>query len=120
MKKIEVFMKMKDTEIATLDDLKMKFSPEILTHFRSGCLSKWLLSQRLLAKFDAINAINKNSSSHSQLAVIFQIFKLPYSEATLRDFVDWDELFKKVGYIPSDFQFESALKQAQQQNRNWF
>ena len=114
MKEIEISMKMKDTEISSLDDLKKKFSPEILSHFRSGCLSKWLLSQGLLAELDAISAIDKNSSALSQLNVICRIFGLAYSEVTLGDFVDWDEVFKKLGCIPSDSQFESILKLAQQ------
>lgn len=120
MKEIEISMKMKDTEISSLDVLKNKFNPELFSHFKSGLLSKWLLSQGLGAEFDAISAINKNSSSNSQLAVIFQIFKLPYSEVTLGDFIEWYEFFKKVGYIPSDSQFDSALKLAQQENRKWF
>lgn len=113
-------MKMKDTKISTLDVLKKKFSPEILSHFRSGRVSNMLLSQGLLTEFDAINAINKNSSSLSQLNAICQIFVLNYSEVTLGNFVDWDDFFKKVGYIPSDSQFESALKLAQREDSNWF
>jgi hypothetical protein len=120
VKEIKISMKMKDTEISSLDLLKKKFSPEILSHFRSGGLSKLLLSQGLLAELDAISAINKDSASLSQLNAICRIFRLDYSEVTLGDFVDWDEFFKKVGLIPSDSQFDSALKQAQQENRKWF
>lgn len=120
MKEIEISMKMKDTEISSIDDLKNNISPEILSHFRAGRVAKMLLSQGLLTEFDAISAINKNSSSLSQLNAICRVFRLDYSDVTLGDFVVWDELFKKIGYIPSDSQFESALKQAQQENRNWF
>lgn len=47
-------------KVSTLDELRDHFTAEVVGHFRSGLLAKWLRSRRMTEQLDAVNALNAN------------------------------------------------------------
>lgn len=115
MEKKKNTLVMKGVEIVGLPELRRNFSPEILSFFRAGCLSKWLVSHGFLTEFFVLETVDRSSPSILQLTAICQVFQVALSEVTLQDFVDWDIFFEKIGCIPSDSKFELSLKLVQQE-----
>ena len=50
-------------KVSTLDELRDHFTAEIVGHFRSGLLAKWLRSRRLTKQLDAIEALTTSEDS---------------------------------------------------------
>ena len=62
-------------KVSTLDELRDHFTAEIVEHFRSGLLSKWLRSRRMNKQLDAVEALTANEDSVALLGLceIFEI-----------------------------------------------
>ena len=63
-------------KVATLDDLQDHFTTEIIEHFRSGLLKRWLRSQRLDCELTSVEALASNGDDATILAQLCEIFEV--------------------------------------------
>ncbi len=70
MKPIKFDLPINNTRIATLKQLQENLTPEILEHFHSGKLSKWLKVRNLNEQANAVDTLFKSDNEHEA-----QIFK---------------------------------------------
>lgn len=63
-------------KVATLDDLQDHFTIEIIEHFRSGLLKRWLRSQRLDCKLTSVESLASNGDDATILAQLCEIFEV--------------------------------------------
>lgn len=58
MKLIKFDLPIDGVKVKTVEELREHFTPEILDHFRSGLLAKWLVSRKLQDELEAIKALD--------------------------------------------------------------
>jgi len=59
MKLIKFDLPIDGVKVKTIDELREHFTPEILDHFRSGLLAKWLVSRKLQDELEAVKALEE-------------------------------------------------------------
>lgn len=77
VKPIKFDLKLADgTKLATLDNLEENLTPELLEHFYSGKLAKWLRVRKLNELADALDAllVAENEAKHEQDVQLFKKF----------------------------------------------
>jgi hypothetical protein len=77
VKPIKFDLKLADgTKLATLDNLEENLTPELLEHFYSGKLAKWLRVRKLNELADALDAllVAENDAKHEQDVQLFKKF----------------------------------------------
>ena len=56
-KTIKFDLRIDGVEVATLDDLRDHFTTEIIEHFRSGLLARWLRSRSMARELAAVEVL---------------------------------------------------------------
>ena len=69
-------------KVSTLDELRDHFTAEIVGHFRSGLLAKWLRSRRMTDQLEAVEALTANEDL-SVLRGLCNIFEIETDEDTI-------------------------------------
>jgi hypothetical protein len=73
MKLIKFDLPIDGTKVKDLEELREHFSTEILGHYRSGLLSKWLLSRKIHHELTAVQALD-GADEHALLKGLCGIF----------------------------------------------
>jgi hypothetical protein len=105
MKTIKFDLKLKNGEITlrTLDDLEENLSPELLTHFHSGKLAKWLRVRKLeelAEKMEALRAQHLDDKNELDVKLFKNLCEIFVSEVDENDAREAVADFKAVE--PSD------------------
>ena len=97
-------------KVATLDELRDHFTTEIIGHFRSGLLARWLRSRGLTRELAAVKALaaGDDATTFKELCRIFEIevddgaFAAALAEATGVPEIRPDQMLKKPFWNPGD------------------
>lgn len=63
------------TRVSTLDDLQDHFTPEVIKHFRSGLLTRWLRARGFDRELERVEALTSDNDAYvlKQLCRIFNV-----------------------------------------------
>jgi hypothetical protein len=84
MKLIKFDLPIDGVKVKTVDELREHFTLEILDHFRSGLLVKWLASRKLQDELGAIKVLDDVEDS-ALLKGLCEVFGIEADEATVAE-----------------------------------
>lgn len=70
------------TRVSTLDDLQDHFTTEVIEHFRSGLLARWLRARGLERELAGVEALTSDNDAYV-LKQLSRIFKVEADEETI-------------------------------------
>lgn len=75
MKLIKFDLPIDGVKVKTVEELREHFTVEILDHFRSGLLTKWLASRKLQDEMEVIKALD-GAEDHALLKGLCNVFSI--------------------------------------------
>jgi len=82
MKLIKFDLPIDGVKVKTIEELREHFTPEILDHFRSGLLAKWLVSRKLQDELEALKALD-GAEDPALLKGLCDVFGIEADEAVI-------------------------------------
>ena len=82
-KTIKFDLRIDGVEVATLDDLRDHFTTEIIEHFRSGLLARWLRSRSVARELAAVEALASDDDDAATLKELCRIFEVQASDGVI-------------------------------------
>ncbi|MGX3044052.1 hypothetical protein [Helicobacter sp. T3_23-1056] len=112
MKEIKFSLFVGDNEASDLESLRENFNfNDILTHFKSGKLEKWLKAQGYEQEYEKVANLSKDSLDEDAIITLCQILKSPHSsdENQLKEISqyvryskDRQEFFARIKYVKEE------------------
>ncbi|MGX2971694.1 hypothetical protein [Helicobacter sp. T3_23-1059] len=111
MKEIKFSLFVGDNEASDLESLRENFNfNDILTHFKSGKLEKWLKAQGYGQEYEKVSNLSKDSLDEEAIITLCKILKSPHSS----DENQLKEISQYVRYSKDKQEFFARIKDVQE------